>query len=265
MKQSIGNITAKKHGDFSSVVINCKRTKRLLAAAAASSSSAESFSSSTDPEEEVMARCLILLAQGRVSPPPPDSADFRSSSTPAAAGGGGRRFSSRPCAYDCKTCGKSFRSFQALGGHRTSHKKPKDMPPPATAEDGCGRTVFTGDPKLPREHKCAICRTSFSSGQALGGHMRRHRQITAAADEPALPQAKKEVTKNAFVLDLNLPAPSEDDGSKERQPVSPPPSSFAFPFRFPFENQQRLVFSSPRHRRWWITMKKNNFYAHRKY
>ncbi|KAG6509109.1 zinc finger protein ZAT5-like [Zingiber officinale] len=254
MEQSNGNIMAKKHVEFSPVVIKSKQTKRLRAAVSASSSSAESFSSSADPEEEVMARCLILLAQGRVSPPPSDSADLKSSSTAAAAGGGGRRFPSRECAYDCKTCGKSFRSFQALGGHRTRHKKPKDLPPPATAEDGGGRTLFTGSPKSPREHECAICRTSFSSGQALGGHMRRHRRITTAADEPAPPEAKKELTKNAFVLDLNLPAPSEDDGAEERQPVSPPPSSLAFPF----ENQQPLIFSSRRPWRWLITILNQN-------
>ncbi|KAF3795048.1 Zinc finger protein [Nymphaea thermarum] len=28
--------------------------------------------------------------------------------------------------YECKTCGRCFRSFQALGGHRRSHKKAKD-------------------------------------------------------------------------------------------------------------------------------------------
>lgn len=78
--------------------------------------------------------------------------------------------------------------------------------------------------------------------------MRRHRPTPTASEEAALPEAQKEVTKNPFVLDLNLPAPSEDDGSEERQPVSPPPSSVALPF----ENQQPLIFSSPRHRRRWI-------------
>ena len=27
--------------------------------------------------------------------------------------------------YECKTCNRTFPSFQALGGHRASHKKPK--------------------------------------------------------------------------------------------------------------------------------------------
>ncbi|KAK3041207.1 hypothetical protein RJ639_028467 [Escallonia herrerae] len=29
--------------------------------------------------------------------------------------------------YECRTCNQSFPSFQALGGHRESHKKPKGM------------------------------------------------------------------------------------------------------------------------------------------
>ncbi|PWS22253.1 hypothetical protein DKP78_19350, partial [Enterococcus faecium] len=33
--------------------------------------------------------------------------------------------------YECKTCSRTFPSFQALGGHRASHKKPNK----ATAED----------------------------------------------------------------------------------------------------------------------------------
>ncbi|RZC77061.1 hypothetical protein C5167_001830 [Papaver somniferum] len=29
--------------------------------------------------------------------------------------------------YECKTCNRCFPSFQALGGHRASHKKPKNL------------------------------------------------------------------------------------------------------------------------------------------
>ncbi|KAG0496776.1 hypothetical protein HPP92_001467 [Vanilla planifolia] len=47
-----------------------------------------------------------------------------------------------------------------------------------------------------RIDECSICGGEFSPGQALGGHMRRHRQP---------PVAKKES------LDLKLPAPSEGE------------------------------------------------------
>ncbi|MQK22417.1 C2H2-type zinc finger protein, partial [Escherichia coli] len=30
-----------------------------------------------------------------------------------------------PVEFECKTCKRKFSSFQALGGHRASHKKPK--------------------------------------------------------------------------------------------------------------------------------------------
>ncbi|KAK1398548.1 Zinc finger protein ZAT11 [Heracleum sosnowskyi] len=67
--------------------------------------------------------------------------------------------------YECKTCNRQFPSFQALGGHRASHKKPK---------------LMTGDllqqvPAKPKTHECSICGAEFALGQALGGHMRRHR------------------------------------------------------------------------------------------
>ncbi|XP_078446956.1 uncharacterized protein LOC144715829 [Wolffia australiana] len=65
--------------------------------------------------------------------------------------------------FGCKTCNRQFASFQALGGHRASHRKPR-LP---------GEKIAAlGKPKL---HECPICELEFSMGQALGGHMRRHR------------------------------------------------------------------------------------------
>ncbi|WMV31522.1 hypothetical protein MTR67_024907 [Solanum verrucosum] len=69
--------------------------------------------------------------------------------------------------FECKTCNRQFPSFQALGGHRASHKKPRLM----------GELNFhlpTSPPK-PKTHECSICGLEFPIGQALGGHMRRHR------------------------------------------------------------------------------------------
>lgn len=70
--------------------------------------------------------------------------------------------------FECKTCSKRFSSFQALGGHRTSHKRPRlssDSPDLQAA-------VPTSKSKV---HQCSICGLEFALGQALGGHMRRHR------------------------------------------------------------------------------------------
>ncbi|XP_058764600.1 zinc finger protein ZAT18-like [Vicia villosa] len=70
--------------------------------------------------------------------------------------------------FECKTCNRKFSSFQALGGHRASHKKLKLVGD--ETHKGYDHTN-----KQPKMHKCSICGQEFKMGQALGGHMRRHR------------------------------------------------------------------------------------------
>jgi len=105
-------------------------------------------------ETFAMANCLMIL------------------STQAAAAGRAKPAATEPSGmFTCKTCDRKFPSFQALGGHRASHKK---IRPP----------VISGAParvKKPKPHACSICGQEFLIGQALGGHMRRHRQIALAA------------------------------------------------------------------------------------
>lgn len=60
--------------------------------------------------------------------------------------------------HKCNTCGKVFRSHQALGGHKTSHRA---KPSQASSPNG-------------GLHMCSICHKTFPTGQALGGHMRMH-------------------------------------------------------------------------------------------
>ncbi|XP_010541384.1 PREDICTED: zinc finger protein ZAT12-like [Tarenaya hassleriana] len=66
--------------------------------------------------------------------------------------------------FTCRTCMKEFTSFQALGGHRASHKKPIPHHHDTKSK-----------PKTASSHSCPICGLEFPMGQALGGHMRRHR------------------------------------------------------------------------------------------
>ncbi|KAG6436135.1 hypothetical protein SASPL_101019 [Salvia splendens] len=199
-----------------------KRTKRPRPSSSTSSNGGEMYHSlvsspatssgiSTSTEEdEDMANCLILLARGK-SPPQPAVPDNKFSCRKFASPGKVGIY-----VYECKTCNRTFPSFQALGGHRASHKKPKTAaetcPPPALddqeEERGTDFRKLTtispthNDPNKPKMHECSICGSEFGSGQALGGHMRRHRPRNEAADEKP---------RNILALDLNLPAPPEEE------------------------------------------------------
>ncbi|KAF4385607.1 hypothetical protein F8388_010163 [Cannabis sativa] len=109
--------------------------------------------------------------------------------------------------YKCRTCNKIFYSHQALGGHQTIHRTPKNCStlqiysrqtvtqfedfPGIEAIGNSTKTEFNEvslDLVLEvdnnrvssmtsfeiKEHKCPICFKIFGSGQALGGHKRAH-------------------------------------------------------------------------------------------
>lgn len=63
--------------------------------------------------------------------------------------------------FECKTCNRRFSSFQALGGHRASHKKPK------LTVDEKDVKHLTKNYKGTHMHKCSRCGQSFGTGQAL--------------------------------------------------------------------------------------------------
>lgn len=103
--------------------------------------------------------------------------------------------------FECKTCNRKFSSFQALGGHRASHKRPK-------LEDSS-----VGKPKI---HECSICGLGFSLGQALGGHMRKHTESINGNESFSFSSINQVVVASSsssartMCLDLNL-TPLEND------------------------------------------------------
>ncbi|XP_022995602.1 zinc finger protein ZAT12-like [Cucurbita maxima] len=155
-----------------------------------------------------MANCLMLLSRSSAS----TTTDFESSLS-----------SSPNRVFECKTCNRQFPSFQALGGHRASHKKPRIVGPDGGNSDG---SSSQGSPTKPKTHECSICGLEFAIGQALGGHMRRHRATTLLTDHARLtnhpsslshpPRSQPPVVKKTngggriLCLDLNL-TPSEND------------------------------------------------------
>ncbi|KAG2262539.1 hypothetical protein Bca52824_069618 [Brassica carinata] len=154
-----------------------------------------------DEEEQDVANCLILLSQGHSLPIPNHETNnnntYRFSSrrfleTSSSNGGSKAGY----YVYQCKTCDRTFPSFQALGGHRASHKKPKatlslyssiDVKRTSTKNNkNNNRSVSVyGKAGSNKVHECGVCGAEFTSGQALGGHMRRHRGAVVVAAAPA--------------------------------------------------------------------------------
>uniref|UniRef100_A0ACD5WC15 Uncharacterized protein n=1 Tax=Avena sativa TaxID=4498 RepID=A0ACD5WC15_AVESA len=78
--------------------------------------------------------------------------------------------------FVCKTCCRAFASFQALGGHRTSHLRGRHG---LELGVGVAKAIRESKRREDREHECHVCGLGFETGQALGGHMRRHREEMA--------------------------------------------------------------------------------------
>ncbi|XP_020225809.1 uncharacterized protein LOC109807649 [Cajanus cajan] len=147
--------------------------------------------------------------------------------------------------FECTTCNKIFHSYQALGGHRASHKKIKgcfasrnessensietDLSPSPTTENkliknsdneylmenehGAGFHNQMGtvtESKKSKGHECPICLKVFASGQALGGHKRSH--MTGVSESRSF-QIQEPVQEIRDFLDLNLPAATEEESN----------------------------------------------------
>ncbi|GMH00616.1 hypothetical protein Nepgr_002455 [Nepenthes gracilis] len=115
--------------------------------------------------------------------------------------------------FKCETCNKVFKSYQALGGHRASHKKIRVV----LGSDGFdgAKDSVNGNPSDERKiYECSVCFRVFASGQALGGHKRSHViGIETRAGTEIKADPKKPSTHT--LIDLNLPAPINDDETSQ--------------------------------------------------
>ncbi|KAK6115999.1 hypothetical protein DH2020_008268 [Rehmannia glutinosa] len=163
----------------------------------------------TEPtEEEYLALCLIMLARGGTastsSAPPPQRSNQSHLPPPSDPS---------KLVYKCSVCDKAFASYQALGGHKASHRKLSGGGDEhsATATTGTTSASASGSGKI---HECSVCHKCFPTGQALGGHKRRHYEGGAPASGKGADAVSGAVTSSDGVgstvtqrgFDLNLPA-----------------------------------------------------------
>lgn len=189
-----------------------KRSKRQRSHSPSSSSSSppRSRPKSDLTEEEYLALCLLMLAKDQPSQtrfqqpqpqtPPPES---------------------KSLSYKCSVCGKAFPSYQALGGHKASHRiKPPTVITANTDDSTAAPTLVAGE-KHPisasgKIHECSICHKVFPTGQALGGHKRCHYEgnlgggggggSKSISHSGSVSSTVSEERSHRGFIDLNLPA-----------------------------------------------------------
>ncbi|WOG82483.1 hypothetical protein DCAR_0101648 [Daucus carota subsp. sativus] len=153
-------------------------------------------------EEEYLALCLIMLARGTTD-----------TTTASAAVMSHRVEASSTDHYKCSVCEKSFSSYQALGGHKASHRKlANGAGEEVSATTNSGTTATSVLNPSGRAHECTICHKSFPTGQALGGHKRRHYDGnigSAAASAVTSSSGNGSSHHKDLDFDLNLPASPE--------------------------------------------------------
>ncbi|XP_071902778.1 uncharacterized protein [Coffea arabica] len=142
---------------------------------------------------------------------------------------------STPEKFRCSTCDKTFSSHQALGGHRSSHNKFKATvqntangsspfpsghgnrakPVSQTAAENDEIKRVDASKFAENIHECTLCKKTFPSGQALGGHKRCHWQ--GLSSQVASPEAEepRPLVRKGLQFDLNEPAEEEDANASD--------------------------------------------------
>ncbi|PHU20706.1 Zinc finger protein ZAT10 [Capsicum chinense] len=199
-------------------------------------------------EEEYLALCLIMLARSggsvnhqRSLPPPAPVMKLHAPSSSSVA-----EEEKEKMVYKCSVCGKGFGSYQALGGHKASHRKlvpgggngGDDQSTTSTTTNATGTTTSVNGSgnRSGRTHECSICHKCFPTGQALGGHKRCHYDggigngnansgVSASVGVTSSEGVGSTVSHRDF--DLNIPALPEfwlGFGSGEDEVESPHPA-----------------------------------------
>ncbi|KAG2288026.1 hypothetical protein Bca52824_047630 [Brassica carinata] len=182
-----------------------KRTRKLDSFATKKMKTSQLASDTTTDED--LALCLMMLSRDKWKKKNKTSSshkelveeiDDNSSKMNRATTTKGR--------FTCETCGKMFKSYQALGGHRASHKKNRVSSKTEQRSETEYDNVVVAPEK--RIHECPICLRVFASGQALGGHKRSHGLGNLSVNHH---QVHRTESVKQRMLDLNFPAPTEED------------------------------------------------------
>ncbi|PIN05140.1 hypothetical protein CDL12_15929 [Handroanthus impetiginosus] len=139
--------------------------------------------------------------------------------------------------YECLNCKKTFKSYQALGGHRPCHKRSNVCYESRCESSGNNLDDATDyrkssaknssrsaekkvKSKKNKGHICPFCNKVFKNGQALGGHKRSHfiggherndNQSPVVKTEVPDPELRNQEAPDIFDLNLLPPEANEDD------------------------------------------------------
>lgn len=200
-------------------------------------------------EEEYLAICLIMLARDSVGTA--TAAKITTTSTTSSSSSQRKRSVTPPTteeagsqklSYKCSVCDKAFGSYQALGGHKASHRKhaiaddQSTTTTTATTITTAATTAITNS--SGKSHECSICHKSFPTGQALGGHKRCHYEGSIGGNNATASATASagNVNSNSVIttsdgvgsshshreFDLNLPAFYNEEEVQSPHPAKKP-------------------------------------------